>query len=98
LWFSIKYYSLPTSFTEAGPIIEQIPSEARKVPIVADSKSRYRFSKNDDRRAIGLKMGSKRGFCGVVAHFARSLLTHSTKAGVDQKHLGASVEDPLKDL
>jgi hypothetical protein len=27
-------------------------------------------------------MGSKRGFCGLLAHFAESPLTHSTNEGV----------------
>jgi hypothetical protein len=43
---------------------------------------------------MGHKIGNKRGFCGLVAHFAEAPLTHSTKAGVDPRLLEASLAKP----
>jgi|GEM_PF-1433778 hypothetical protein len=38
-------------------------------------------------------MGSKRGFCGLLAHFAESLLPHSTNVGIVPRLFGGSVEN-----
>jgi hypothetical protein len=42
-------------------------------------------------------MGSKRGFCGLLAHFAESLLPHSTKVGFTPRLFGGSAENTLTD-
>lgn len=37
-------------------------------------------------------MGSKRGFCGLLAHFAESPLPHSTNVGIAPRLLGDLVK------
>jgi len=42
-------------------------------------------------------MGNKLGFCGLLAQFAESPLSHSTKVGFIPRLFGGSAENTLTD-